>query len=338
MHAVFVRRPGRAGFTLLELLVAVGVVVLLLGLLLPAVQRARETARQVECRNNLKQIGLALHSYHAQHGALPFGVGPDGPGTGPSVGTLADRRYSAQALLLPFLDRRAVWEQIDFTVAPFHPQISAQTGPGGAVGVNGPAAQVSIDVFLCPSDPDELGSVWGHNNYRACNGSAWTGRTGDGLFGQAVCRRFAQCGDGLSQTAAFSERCKGVWDPAGFDPAGSLSDVHSVWTEPDFRDWCLALTDEEARTLPNDNDGGQTWLEGNMNWTRYNHVLPPNGRSCKNGSTWDGVAMSASARHPGGVNVLLGDGAVVPVSETVDPALWRGLASIDGQEVLDGLF
>jgi prepilin-type N-terminal cleavage/methylation domain-containing protein/prepilin-type processing-associated H-X9-DG protein len=322
----------RSGFTLLELLAVTAVIAILVALLLPAVQQAREASRRLACVNHLHQIGVALHNYHSLHMTLPFGVGPDHDAAASSNGSLDDRRYSAQALLLPFLDQEPVWRRIDFHVAPFHPYTSAQTGPAGQLGVNGPAAQATIAVFLCPSDLDRLGSVWGHNNYRACNGSTWTGRTGNGSFGQGIVRRFAEIQDGLSQTALFSERAKGTWNPAVYDPLSDLIDMTSLWTEPAFAQQCQGLSDDDARAAPRDNDSGQTWLEGNMNWTRYNHLLIPNQLSCKNGLTWDGVAMTASSRHPGGVNLLLADGAIRFVSDQIDVRVWRAAGTIHGRE------
>lgn len=77
-----------------------------------------------------------------------------------------------------------------------------------------------------------------------------------------------------------------------------------------------------------------TWLEGNMSWTRYNHLLPPGRKSCANGLTWNGVAMTSSSRHLGVVNLLLGDGSARPVKDSVDAAVWKSLATIAGGEVI----
>lgn len=328
------RSPMLGGFTLIELLVVMGVVAILIALLLPAVQSAREAARRAKCCNNLKQIGLALHHYHSTHRVLPFGCGVDHDSVQSSLGTLNDRRYSAHSQLLPYLELGAVYRGIDFRVAPFHPFVNAAMGnpavyqaPEQAI-VNGRGAVAKIDVFLCPSDVDRLQSPWGHNNYRACNGGTWTPRTGNGMFTQRRCLAFAHVLDGLSNTAMFSERAKGSWNPGSYDPKGDLFDISGVWTEPAFRTACKGMTPEESSLFAFDVDGGQTWLEGNMNWTGYNHLLSPNRIACKNGLTWDGVAMPASSRHAGGVNVTFGDGSVRFVSETVDEEQWRATATI----------
>lgn len=338
MPALIPNALARRGFTLVELLVVIAVIALLIALLVPAVQFAREAARRIECTNNLKQIGTALHSYHETHGVLPFGCGPDDDGPVSSTGSLGSRRYSAQSQLLPYMERINVYNLINFNVAPFHPFVNAGMDEpeinqvGEAESINGRAAVTTIPVFLCPSDPNQLQILWGHNNYRSCNGSSWSGRGGNGMFGQVSSIRFAEVADGLSNTAMFSERCKGLWDETRYDYLADLYDIRGLWTEASFRRECGGLTPDTARAYRHEIDSGQNWLAGNMNWTRYNHVLPPNYMSCKNGITWDGVAMSASSRHSGGVNLLLGDGAVRFVSDQIDEQTWRDIGTIRGGE------
>lgn len=337
------RRYRRIGFTIIELLVAIGVIGLLLALLLPVMQAAREAARRMRCSNNLRQIGLALHGFHDAMSTLPYGVGPDNDGVISTLGTLNDRRYAAQTQLLPYLELKAIYDRINFDVAPFHPFINAATGDPSVIAtngenvVNGEAARSRIDVYLCPSDLDRLGSPWGHNNYRMCNGGNWSGRTGNGMFGQAKSVRFAQITDGLSNTAMVSERAKGTWNKQVFDVRSDLYDLTGIWTEENFRTTCDSLTPIAAAAYNQDVESGQTWLEGNMNWTRYNHALPPNQISCKNGFTWDGVIMTASSRHNGGVNVVLADGSLRFVAESVDADLWRSLGTIAGGDSAGGL-
>jgi prepilin-type N-terminal cleavage/methylation domain-containing protein/prepilin-type processing-associated H-X9-DG protein len=326
----------RAAFTLIELLVTIGVIAILIALTLPAVQSARERSRRLSCANHLKQIGIALHNYHDQHRVLPFGVGADGDGDVSSKGAADARRYSTHSQLLPFVDQAPVFNAIDFNVAPFDPYFSAQLGPNGEQGVNGPPARTVIPIFLCPSDLDRLQSVWGHNNYRSCNGSTWSGRAGNGMFGQNSSTRFENVTDGLTATAMFSERNKGAWKP--FDPPSDVYSMPSVWTESAFRDACDFLSEPQMLALQRDSDSGQTWLEGVMTWTRYNHLLPPNRTSCKNGATWDGVAMTASSRHPGGVNLLMGDGSVRFTGNSIDADIWIALGTIRGSESIPGDF
>jgi prepilin-type N-terminal cleavage/methylation domain-containing protein/prepilin-type processing-associated H-X9-DG protein len=332
--------PGRRAFTLIELLVVLAVIGILIALLLPAVQVAREAARRMTCASHLSQIGQALHNYHELHRVLPFGCGTDYDGLVSSLGTLRDRRYSAQSQILPQLDQPNVYERIHFDVAPFAPYVNSGAfnpgciASGGLSATNGKAAVTTIGVFLCPSDIDRLKSMWGHNNYRSCNGSGWHGRNGNGMFGQNSSVNFGMVSDGLSNTAMFSERCKGTWDHDIYDPLADIYDIAGIWSEATFSEFCLSLSPAVAATYPQNIDSGQNWLEGNFNWTRYNHLMPPNHVSCKNGFTWDGVGMAASSRHRGGVNVLFGDGRVRFISEVIDLETWRGLGTIQGDEVL----
>lgn len=331
---------GRRAFTLIELSVAMAIVGILVALLLPAVQMAREAARRMSCANNLAQIGLSLHNYHDAHRVLPFGCGTDYDGVVSSLGTLQDRRYSAHSLILPQLDQANVYQRIDFHQAPFSPYINSGAydpecvASGGLSAANGEAATTVISVFLCPSDIDRLQSVWGHNNYRSCNGGGWHGRNGNGMFGQNSSVRLSMVSDGLSNTAMFSERCKGTWDHADFDHLADIYDIAGIWNEETFTEYCLSLSPEIAAAYHQNVDAGQNWLEGNFNWTRYNHLVPPNRVSCKNGFTWDGVGMAASSRHRGGVNVLFGDGRVKFMSEAIDRTTWKHLGTIQGGEVL----
>jgi prepilin-type N-terminal cleavage/methylation domain-containing protein len=330
-------RTGR-GFTLIEVLVVIAIISLLVALLVPAVFAARESSRRAWCANNLRQIGLAIQSYHAATNVLPFGVGPDDDQAISTIGSLNSRRYSCQAQLLAYLELGTIFNSINFMVAPFFPAVSGLAPPNGQLGVNGTAATTVISVFLCPSDQDRLVQPWGHNNYRCCNGSTWLGRAADGMFGQASRIRFADITDGLSNTAAFCERDKGTGNPQVYDRLADLYANPGVWTQATFSQWCASLSQAQAVTLYHDVDGGQNWLEGNMNWTRYNHVLPPNSNACKNGLTWNGVAMTATSAHWSGVNLLLGDGSVRFVKASIALSTWQAFATISRGEIIGGNF
>jgi prepilin-type N-terminal cleavage/methylation domain-containing protein len=333
-------KPRPRAFTLIELLVVVSIIGILAGLLLPAVQRAREAARRVRCSANLRQIGIALANYETASGVYPFGVGADFDKDISQIASSKNRRYSLHSQLLPYVEQAALFNALNFFFQPFAPD---QTGDPSVVTGGGPnetAARVSIDVFLCPSDFDRMPSrPWGQANYRSCNGSSWSGRAGDGMFGQSTRIRPGDVRDGLSNTAAVSERIRGHDDYETFDSDADLFRNAAPWTEATFRAWCLDLSDEEARSFPRNPsvaNSGMNWLEGNMTWTRYNHLLPPGSKSCANGLTWDGVAMTANSRHGRSVGLLLGDGSVRPVAYSVDPRVWRALGTIAGGETIAG--
>jgi prepilin-type N-terminal cleavage/methylation domain-containing protein len=328
---------NRRAFTLIELLVTISIIGLLMALLLPAVQSARESARRMKCQANLRQLGIGLHNYLSACAVFPFGVGADSDGLIASVSSSQGRRYSLHSQLLPYIEQTAVFHGINFWVPPFtsgDPALAADAGP------NRTAACAVIAVFLCPSDFNRMPSrPWGQNNYRSCNGGSWSGRAGDGIFGQSTRISPADVRDGMSNTAAMSERVRGHDDYQRLDRAADLFREAAPWTEDAFRDWCASLSDQEAasyRKSASDANSGMTWLEGNMSWTRYNHVLPPGSRSCANGLTWNGVAMTASSRHPGVVLLLLGDGAVRPVKRSIAPAVWKALGTIAGGEPITG--
>jgi prepilin-type N-terminal cleavage/methylation domain-containing protein/prepilin-type processing-associated H-X9-DG protein len=326
---------GFGAFTLLELLVVAAVLAIILAIVLPAIEMAREAAQRVKCQSNLRQIGLALHDYHGSHRVLPFGVGADDDGAVAQPTSPASRRYSVHSQLLPFLDRAIVFNQVNFGLQPFYPDTTGDPRSVTGQEPNETAARAVIDVFLCPSDTERMRDrPWGKNNYRSCNGNTWAGRKGNGMFGQITRTRFRDVHDGLSNTAAFSERIRGDDDD---DLVDMNSDVFGFaapgTTEESFRSWCEELTDELAATLIlHDSNSGHTWLEGNMTWTRYNHFMPPGRQSCKLFLTWEGVAMTANSRHKSGVNLLLGDGSVRFVSYSIDSHVWKALGSIAGGE------
>lgn len=323
-------------FTILELLVSIVIISLLIGLALPAIQAARESARRMQCSANLAQIGLALHNYESTHRVFPFGVGAvlGNPGEQP-ITSEESRRFSAQSQMLPFLEMGNVYDQIDFGVQPFFPDTTGDPRTITGVGPNETAAQAVIPVFLCPSDIDRLKHPWGHNNYRACTGNTWDGSKGNGMFGLGSAVRPGDISDGLSNTAAFCERILGDDDDTSTDMSSDLFGLSAPWTEDSFKLWCKDLTESAASSLHNtDSNGGMNWLEGNMNWTRYNHLLPPGTNACKADLTWNGVNMPANSRHGSIVQTLLADGSVKTISYEIDAAVWSGLGSIAEGEVI----
>ena len=328
----------RRAFTLIEQLVVIGIIGILVALLIPAIQAAREVAKRAGCQNNLRQLGLSLGNYQSAFNVYPFGVGADGDTAIASVSSPDNRRYSMHSQILPFLDQASLFNQINFVIPPFYPDTSGNPNYLTGEGPNETVACVQLSTFICPSDFERMpSSPWGRVNYRSCSGSSWAARAGDGMFGQSSRTQPGDVGDGVSNTAAMSERVRGHDDYEFTDMASDFIREGGPWTEVAFRAWCDQVDDQAAAALPkkpSNANSGLTWLEGVMSWTRYNHALPPGRKSCINGLTWNGVVMTANSRHSGMVNLLFGDGSVRQVKYTVDPNIWRAIGTISGGEAV----
>jgi prepilin-type N-terminal cleavage/methylation domain-containing protein len=321
---------SRRGFTLIELLVVMSVLAVLIALLLPAVQSAREGARRVQCENNLKQIGTALATYETALRVYPFGVGGGG-----APGNLVNR-WSSQSQFLLYLEQTALYNAINFAGDPW-------LNPGSRLGAdNLTSLSTRIGGFLCPSDTDRISDPYNtaHNSYRGCAGTLpynlkddspdHSGRNNGTFWFQSAVRP-ANITDGLSQTAVFSERCLG--DVSSPDPR---SNYYITDESPDD---CLAVAQLTAPILSDPYTGsGARWSDGNIVFTRYQHIFPPSRPSCLLGGTWDfdsQVLVTANSRHPGGVNLLIADGSARFVKETINARTWSALGTIAGAEVID---
>ncbi len=322
-------KPSR-GFTLIELLVVITVIGILIALLLPAVQAAREAARRAQCANNLKQIGLALANYQSALRVYPFGVGGGGP-----PGNVVNR-WSAQSQLLPYLEQPALFNALNFVGIPWL-NLNPVFGP-----MNQTAITTRIAGFLCPTDVDRIDDPLNtaHNNYRACAGTLpynlkndspdLTGRNNGGFWFQSAVSP-DRVTDGLSMTAFFSERCLG--NTAVPDP---LSDYYL--TNETVDECRLAGPANSPRLTDPYEWSGDRWADGNSLYTRYHHVLPPGYPSCLLGGSQDydsQTVVTATSRHPGGVNLMTGDGSVRFVKTSVNASVWTALGTIAGGEVID---
>lgn len=324
------RIAPRSGFTLIELLVVVSIISLLLQLLLVATQEAREAARRFSCANNLKQIGLALANYESTLGAYPFGVGGGGPKD-------LVARWSPQSQLLPFMEQQPLFNSLNFSSVSW-----MKDTPIGLL--NNTALKTVVSGFLCPSDPDEIGDqedpLWtAHNSYRANAGTLPYNLLNDspdrrglnnGPFYYQSSTRSASVVDGLSNTAFFSERCLGT--PEFIDP---LADYY--FQSKGALEACRTSPGLTARFSGNLEWSGQRWADGNVFYTRYHHILTPLSPSCLLGGSQDynsPVLVSSTSRHPGGVNLLLGDGSVRFAKETISLSVWQALGTVSGGEVI----
>jgi prepilin-type N-terminal cleavage/methylation domain-containing protein/prepilin-type processing-associated H-X9-DG protein len=269
------------GFTIIELLIVIAVIGLLVALLFPAVQAARESARKQSCSSNLKQLGIATHAYESSHGVLPNGGG------------------SVHINLLAQLDQAAM--AADFSVDYFGAEVRQQ--------------YARLPVFICPSQPTPGVTV---TNYGMNWGPMPNGEPIGG-FGEFHHLRFSDVPDGVSNTAWFSEiRASTTGDPKSF-----IIDISPYqMVEEDFARLC------EHSTLSGSESRGSPWTTG---WdSAYDHLLPPNRRSCTNGGIVFHRTANAGSHHFGGANVLLLDGSVRFTTDDVDRGTWRNLGTRNG--------
>lgn len=311
------RRSHRSAFTLIELLVVIAIIAVLIALLLPAVQQAREAARRSQCKNNLKQLGLAIHNYEGTYRCLPMA---DVNG--------AVNPVSAHARVLPYMDQATLYAQIDFNVAYDHAN-------------NAVARAVELPVFRCPSDPNRLTqALGGRNNYYWNNGTTVqmyaSGGAGqpapNGIIYHNSLVRIADVTDGLSNTAAMSEKLVGDGNQAVSTPK---VDTFQPGTYPNTADEALTqcnATDTTNLGMQGYSNVGVPWLQQYHSTNQYNHILPPNGRSCM--FPPGRIATTANSEHVGGVHLLLCDGSVRFISENLNVLTWRGAGSRNGGEVL----
>jgi len=338
------RTSRRSGFTLIELLVVIAIIAVLIGLLLPAVQSAREAARRIQCTNNLKQIGLALASYHEALGVYPFGIGGRTfPPRGPKPLSWSCEETSPHAMILPYFEQQPVFNAINFQVD--NCLNGWPSGPRTYLDVNSTAFGTQINTFLCASESIQPPSgYWGFSNYVANFGTTWsTVNVTDGPFYIISRSSAASIRDGLSQKAAFSERAFGT----GQDLA-SLTDPLTTWMirpdtssdQGDLERWCEQPNPAGAAF---GSRGPETWGYTGLG---YRHVFGPNHHTCYDRQdpsyqvygVWAGsyvrVVNPPTSHHPGGVNVLFLDGSVHFVKQTINRSTWRALGTRSGQEVI----
>lgn len=335
-HISFDSNSLRRGFTLIELLVVIAIIAILLSLLLPAVQKAREAARMTQCRNNLKQIGLGLANYETDYGRYPLSFAV-GEGTG--------GQWSAQVRLLPYIEQDAIYDEADLN---------------GSYTPDSLISRAHVGVYTCPSEiRKELRPDGEHFplNYAACAGS-WKvfahaatfdegGEPGDGLFAPNQSLKPAQIIDGLSHTMSFSE-------VKAFTPY--VRDGGQAST-PDTADDTIPVD-----LLPYNNgqfkaiSGHTEWVDGRVHQTGFTTTFTPNSYTPVEGATGDSgdpidgdytscreaksgceglptyASVTARSHHSGMVFSVLLDGSVHTISDNINIDIWRALGSPSGRE------
>jgi prepilin-type N-terminal cleavage/methylation domain-containing protein len=322
------RKESRSGFTLIELLVVIAIIAVLIALLLPAVQQAREAARRTQCKNNLKQIGLALHNYHDTANAFP-------PSLCLTLSGADFGEWGPQARLLPYLDQANLQNLINFS-QPYDTQLNV--------------VKTRVAVYMCPSEINDRGSFEdGIDQYPlnyAANMGTWrvydpvTGLGGNGAFAPNTRLSMRDFTDGSSMTSAFSEVqafqaiLKEGGSPTATPPASPA--VVGGWSGASF---------EPA-------NGHTEWVEGRVHQDGFTSTFVPNSKvlHTDSGEVFDidytsaeeadsttaptYAAITSRSYHVGIVNTLLMDGSVRTISSNIDLNVWRALGTRSGGEIV----
>lgn len=325
---------SRLGFTLVELLVVIAIIGILIALLLPAVQAAREAARRSQCSNNLKQIGLALHNYHDVNRVFPpAALNPGAQGTGKVHATYGQmvppggvRNFTGYIAILPYIEQQGIYDMIDFRLAV---GMTDADGIGGG-GYQQAATNHRLGAYECPSDPGYLNPNTSTSQPYAME-NAW--RANYGFVSHTVDYQLTHNNsdgrtDGSGIIVAYANivtDAKAIF--GGFNGAAKIEGIKDGTSNT------MALMETKQRKTSS--SYGPYW-----NMYAHTHLICPRYGINVNYIDSKGVqynymyAWRAGSFHPGGAQALLADGSVRFISETIPIATLNALVSVFGREVV----
>ncbi len=338
------QQADRRGFTLIELLVVIAIIAVLIALLLPAVQAAREAARRMQCVNNLKQLGLAIHNYESTNNCLPPQQIVGYVGT-----TLTSKsQWGATSRLAPFMELGPLYNSINYSLKT-------------SDLANSTVVSTSIKTLICPSEiqpqpftstsSSGVTSTYAISNYGWCVGDWYTfggqgGTPNRGSFATNRSRTFAGVTDGLSQTV-FGAEVK-AYQPAYHNcPSSVPSGLASPSALPDPAT-VLSVVAGAASQCGTPAKGHTKWCHGDTFNDAFTTALTPNTKSPSGTPAADSDLVSVDeddggptyssvtsrSYHPGGVNSLFGDGSVKFIKDSINWTTWRALGTAASGEVL----
>lgn len=311
---------GVKGFTLVELLVVIAIIGILVALLLPAIQAAREAARRSECSNNLKQLALAVQNYHDSFGVFPPAVGGSYMSghyqqTG-CPGWYHANGFSWRTMILPQIEEQALYDQMDFDYCygscwggRGFPWMGMDPATGAPAGER--PGEIMVDAFLCPSDPTTRIGNDAPTNYAGCYGDHPRIENERGVFSVRRKVKMASVVDGTANTAMIGEVFRGKdFYRAGGSGASANGQRCRRWVEE------TAYCGFETRTPPNWHERDQTaWVDPVCGGCGYNSDRRP-----------------ISSMHPGGAQSAYVDGSVHFVTQDVEQSVWAATGSKFGKE------
>ena len=325
------RRRGQRAFTLIELLVVIAIIAVLIALLLPAVQQAREAARRTQCKNNLKQIGLAMHNYHDTCGMFPISIGWN-PITNERQGAFSDKVF-----MLPYLDRANEYNGTNFNDFPWDSN-------GWYGNANITTQSKRLPVFNCPSSAYEAAGGQANHTYAINIGQQINGKF-DGQNNGIAC--YVGAGGGNDRPVKMSSVVDGTSNTVAYSEF--VIDGDGTPNKYQVHNWSTTANDDKTArnnciTMPASNLSGRQGMRGtSWAWSfqgtggAYTHTMAPNDWPCHSlgGSDWLGQnGMSANSLHTGGVHVLMADGAVKFVSQNIDFQTWVAVGTRNGNEIV----